>query len=143
MPSQTDLDMGGTVREWVNQYLGPSVGWVQLPARNILEIIAPGTYTLDLSTNLVHINVNGLVTIIMPPVINPSVPAGVLPGKFGKVAVGIVDIGGFASGANPITIQRNNANENILGLASIQITAQFGGFILYPSNTLKGWTNQA
>jgi hypothetical protein len=141
MPSQLDLDQGGTSREWVLTYLGPSVGWVRLPSRNLLEITAAGTYTLDLSTNLVHVNINGVVTINLPPAKNPSVPAGVLPGRFGKVGIGIVDIGGFASAGNPITIAAA-AGETIFNLASIQITAAFGGFILYPSNTLKGWTNQ-
>ncbi len=141
MASQLDLDQGGTSREWVSTYLGPSVGWIRLPARNLLEITAAGTYTLDLSTNLVHVSVNGAVTINLPSSQNPAVPAGVLPGKFGKVAVGIVDIGGFA-GAHPITLVPA-AGETIMNLASIQITSPYGGFILYPSNVLKGWTNQS
>lgn len=141
MASQLDLDQGGTSREWVNQYLGPSVGWVRVPARNLLEITAAGTYVLDPSINLVHVNFNGAVTITMPPATNPTVPAGVLPGLFGKMGIAIVDIGGFAT-ANPITIQRANNTENIMGLASIQIANNFGGYILYPSNVLKGWTNQ-
>jgi hypothetical protein len=141
MPSQLDLDQGGTSREWVSTYLGPSVGWVRLPSRNLLEITAAGTYTLDPSTNLVHVNVAGAVTIVLPPASNPAVPAGVLPGKYGKIAMGIVDIGGFAA-AHPITIQAA-AGETVLNAASIQIAANFSGYILYPSNTLKGWTNQS
>ncbi len=142
MPSQLDLDMGGTSREWVSTYLGPSVGWVRLPSRNLLEVTAAGTYTLDPSTNLVHVKVAGVVTIILPSAINPVVPAGVQPGLFGKMGIGIVDIGGNAQ-ANPITIQPASVSETIMNLASIQITANYGGFILYPSNTLKGWTNQS
>jgi hypothetical protein len=141
MGSQLDLDQGGTTREWAMVYMGPSVGYAWMPVRNLLEITVAGTYTLDPSTNLVHVNVNGAVTIIMPPATNLGVPAGVVPGRFTKPGIAIVDIGGFA-GANPITIQRNNSSENILGLVSIQITSNYGGFILYPSNTLKGWTNQ-
>lgn len=141
MSSQLDLDQGGTAREWVSTYLGPSVGWVRLPSRNLFEIIVAGTYTLDLSTNLVHVNVNGAVTVNLPAASNPAVPAGVLPGKFGKVGIGIVDIGGFAA-AHPITIAAA-ATETIMNLASIQITSSYGGFILYPSNVLKGWTNQS
>lgn len=142
MPSQLDLDQGGTSREWVETYLGPSVGWVRLPSRNLLEITAGGSYTLDPSTNLVHVKANAAVTITLPSTINPSVPAGVLPGLFGKMGVGIVDIGGFAA-AHPITIQPASVAETIMNLASIQITAAYGGFILYPSNSLKGWTNQS
>jgi len=140
-PSQLDLDQGGTTREWAQIYLGPSVGWVRLPARNLLEITAIGTYTLDYSTNLVHVNANGAVTVTLPPATNPSVPAGVLPGQFGKTAISVVDIGGFA-GTNPITIAAA-AGETIMSFATIQIAVNYGGFILYPSNTLKGWTNQS
>lgn len=142
MPSQLDLDQGGTSREWVETYLGPSVGWVRLPSRNLLEITAGGSYILDPSTNLVHVKANAAVTITLPSTINPSVPAGVLPGLFGKMGIGIVDIGGFAA-AHPITIQPASGAETIMNLASIQITAAYGGFILYPSNSLKGWTNQS
>ena len=141
MSSQLDLDQGGTSREWVSTYLGPSVGWVRLPSRNLLEIKVAGTYTLDLSTNLVHVNVNGSVTINLPPASDPSVPAGVLPGKFGKVGIGIVDIGGFGP-TFPITIAAA-AGETIMSLSSIQLSVRFGGFILYPSSTLRGWTNQS
>ena len=141
MSSQLDLDQGGTSREWVSTYLGPSVGWVRLPSRNLLEITVAGTYTLDLSTNLVHVKVNGAVTINLPPASNPSVPAGALPGQFGKVSIGIVDIGGFAN-AHPITIAAA-AGETIMNIASIQITSNYAGFILYPSNVLRGWTNQS
>jgi hypothetical protein len=118
------------------------VGWVRLPSRNLLEITAAGTYTLDYSTNLVHVNVNDAVTIILPPASNPGVPAGALPGKFGKVSIGIVDIGGFAA-AHPIIIQPASGAETILNLPFIQIVSNYGGFILYPSSTLNGWTNQS
>lgn len=137
-----DLDQGGTSRQWVKEYLGPSVGWVWAPARNLLEITAAGTYTLDLSTNLVHIKIAGAVVIILPSVINPSVPAGAVPGLFVKSPIGIVDIGGFAA-ANPITIKPASLSENIFNQPQIQITSNYGGFILYPSNALKGWTNQS
>jgi len=142
MGSQLDLDQGGTSREWVNTFLGPSVGWVRLPARNLLEITAAGNYTLDPSVSLVHVTVNGAVTITLPSAINPTVPAGAQPGLFAKNGIGIVDIGGFAA-AHPITIKPASGAENILGLAQVQISANYGGFILYPSNTLKGWTNQS
>lgn len=142
MSSQLDLDQGGTSREWMRTYLGPSVGWVNIPARNLLEITTGSTVTLDPSTNLVHVNVNGAVVIILPPATNPAVPAGALPGPYAKNSVAIVDVGGFAA-AHPITIQPISVSETILGLASIQITSNFGGFILYPSNLLRGWTNQS
>lgn len=138
MGSQTDLDQGGTSREWVNTYLGPSVGWVRLPSRNLLEIIAAGTYNIDYSTNLIHINTTGAVVLNLPSAQNTSVPAGVLPGKNGKIAISIVDI----SGAPNVTIDPA-AGETIVNAASLTLTNAYSGFILYPSNTLKGWTNQS
>jgi hypothetical protein len=140
MGSQLDLDQGGTAREWVMVYMGPSVGYVRAPRRSPLAIIAAGTYTLNYSTNLVEVNVAGAVTIILPSAIDPKVPAGVLPGDYVKCPITIVDIGGFA-GANPITIEPASGSETILGEASIQITASYGGYSLIPSNTQQGWTN--
>lgn len=140
MSSQTDLDKGGTAREMVSVYMGPSVGYVMQPKRSPLQITVAGTYPIDYSTNLVEVNCNGAVTIILPSAIDPAVSAGVTPGKYAKSQITIVDIGGFAT-TNPITIQPASGSENILGLASIQITANYGGFSLAPSNTQKGWTN--
>lgn len=139
MASQTDLDQGGTSREWTNVYLGPSVGWMRMPARNILSITAAGTYTLDLSTNYVTVNVAGAVIIILP---SPSLGAGAgpQPGKSIRAPVTIVDIGGFAS-FNPITIQPDSVSRQIMGLPQVQITSSYGGFILYPNGTQ--WTNQS
>ncbi len=140
MSSQTDLDQGGTIREWTSVYLGPSVGWQRLPVRNVLVITAPGTYTLDLSTTLVQVNIAGSVTIVLPPVKNAAFSAGVTPAKFIFAPVSIVDVGGFAA-ANPITIQAA-AGETVLNAASIQITSNFGGFILYPRGA-GAWSNQS
>ena len=141
MPSQTDLDQGGTDREWVKQYLGPTVGWVWVPARNALTITAPGTYTIDLSTNLVRVNVVGAVTIVLPSTIIPTnPPAGALPGVSVRAQITIVDIGGNAA-AHPITIQPASVAETIMNLTQIQITSNYGGFILQPNAGTKTWTN--
>ncbi len=142
MASQLDLDQGGTNREWASIYLGPSVGWVRAPVRNTLDIAAAGTYTLDLSTTYVQVRVAGAVTIILPSVKVSAIPAGAQPGLNVRAPVTIVDIGGNGA-AHPITIQPVSGAETILGLAQIQITSNFGGFILYPNNALSNWTNQA
>lgn len=139
MPSQTDLDMGGTARQWVRTYMGPSVGWVYLPGRNPLTITAAGTYVVSPDTSLVTVNVNGNVTIMLPTAIDPGVPAGVLPALYAKTKVTVVDIGGFAQ-AHPITIKPASVAENVVGLAQIQINANYGAFTLEPSNTQRGWT---
>jgi len=141
MGSQTDLDQGGTSRQWVRTYMGPSVGWVYLPGLNPLPTItAAGTYTLSPDTTLVQVNVNGLVTIILPTAINPGVPAITLGARYAKRPITIVDIGGYASLANPITIEPASVAETLMALASIQIAVAYGGFTLNPSNEQKGWT---
>lgn len=139
MTSQLDLDQGGTFREWVSTYFGPSVGWVRVPAKNILSVNAAGIFTVDPSTNLVRVRVAGIVTIILPSAVVPTVPAGVLPGLFTLGAITITDIGGFAA-ANPITIQPA-PTENIMGLSSIQLNSNYGSFVLFPVNGLRGWTS--
>lgn len=139
MASQTDLDQGGTARQWVRTFLGPSVGWVNLPGRNPFPIVAAGTYILAPDTSLVTVNVSGAVIIFLPTAQDPSVPAGVLPALYAKTPVTIVDIGGHGQ-AHPITINPASIAENIAGLASIQIQVNYGGFTLNPSNSQKGWT---
>lgn len=147
MPSQTDLDQGGTTRQWERVYLGPSVGWVYIPVKNFLAsagnsttINAQGTYTLDPSTTFVQINVNGPVTIILPPAVIPS-NAMTLPGRFVRSNVTIVDVGGFASIANPIIIQPTSVAETVMGLTQIRITSSYGGFILQPVSNRSTWVN--
>jgi hypothetical protein len=142
MGSQSDLDQGGTSRIWDKQYLGPSVGWIQVPVRNILPITAAGTYAIDPSTSLITVNVAGPVTVILPTTLNPSSGGMGQPGLFVDNPITIVDIGGHAN-ANPITIQPFSGSENILGLASIQITSNYGGYTLLPSAAQQGWSATA
>lgn len=142
MPSQQDLDQGGTSRQWVRKYLGPSVGWVNVPSQNYFPITAGGTYILDPSTNFVPVNTTGAVTITMPSASDPAYAGGGTTQSqlFANPSIVIVDIGGNA-GAHPITIQRNNIAENIMGLASIQITVNYGGYTLTPSPAQLTWNS--
>jgi hypothetical protein len=141
MSSQTDLDQGGTARQWVRTYMGPSIGWVYLPGMVPLPVInTAGTYIIQPNTTLVQVDVAGAVTIILPSAINPGVPAVALPALYARHPITIVDIGGFAQ-AHPITIQPASGAENIMSLAQIQITVAYGAFTLNPSNTQSGWTN--
>lgn len=141
MPSQLDLDQGGTARQWVRTYLGPSVGWVYLPGLNPLPTITvAGTYVIAPDTTLVQVNCAGAAIIKLPAAIEPLVPAGVLPALFAKKPITIVDIGGQAQ-AHPITIQPISVAETIMGLASIQIDSNYGAYTLSPSNSQQGWTN--
>lgn len=136
MPSQLDLDMGGTSRETVLTYLGPSVGWVNAPARSVLTITAAGTYAVLNSTTLVLINTTAAVTLTLPTALNPSVVAGAQPGPYVKSIITIVDI----AGAPNVTIDPISVAETIMGLASIKLATAYGSYSLRPDNTLKGWT---
>ncbi len=141
MSSQLDLDQGGTSRQWVRTFMGPSVGWVMLPGLNPIALItAAGTYVIQPDTTLVEVNCTGAVIITLPSAIYPGVPAITQGALYAKKPITVVDIGGHAQ-AHPITIHPASVAENILGLASIQITANYGGFTLSPSNAQKGWTN--
>lgn len=140
MGSQIDLDQGGTSRQWVRTYMGPTVGWVYLPGLNPLPTItAAGTYILTPDTTLVQVNVAGAVIIILPTAIYPKVPATTQAALFAKKPVTVVDIGGFAA-AHPITIEPASVAETIANLAQIQVDAAYGGYTLYPSNEQKGWS---
>src|SRR5277367_2896530 len=145
MTSQIDLDQGGTFRQWVREYLGPSVGWVTVPASNVLSITAAGTYALNLSTTLVEVNVAGAVTITLPSAQGTSSLGGTggttdstNPGVAAKYPITIVDIGGHAA-ANPITIQPISGGETIMGLASISLSVNYGGYTLQPIPGAKTW----
>ena len=139
MSSQIDLDQGGTNREWTKVFMGPSIGWVARPVTNQFPITLGGTFILDLSTNYVPVNTTGAVTIILPSTLNSPAGATAQPGTYVGTPIVIADIGGNAQ-AHPITIQPT-AGDTIMGLASIQITANYGAFTLSPNSTLRTWNS--
>ena len=121
--------------------MGPSIGWVDIPGQNILNVTSSQTFTVQPSTNLVLVNVPaGGVTIILPSSQVFAAGAGALPGLFANVPITIVDVGGFASTSN-IIIQPNNVSETIMGLTQITITTNFGGFTLQPIPSQRTWNS--
>ena len=140
MGSQLDLDQGGIFRGWDRQWMGPTVGWILVPLKNILLITTAGTVIILPSTSLVEVNVAGAVTLKLPSVIAPSAGAGALPGLFANNPITIVDIGNKAQ-ANPITIQPASGAETIMGLAQIQITVNYGGYTLQPISAQSTWNS--
>jgi hypothetical protein len=139
MTSQLDLDQGGTFRQWQKAYLGPSVGWINVPLQNILPIIATGTYNIDTSTSLVTINTASSVTIILPTVLGSTGGVQAQPGRYALNPITIVDIGGNAA-TFPTTIQPF-PGENIMSLSSLPLSTNFGGYTLAPNATLHGWNS--
>jgi hypothetical protein len=140
MPSQTDFDQSGTSRQWVKSYLGPSIGWIMEPLQNVLSISAGGTFVIDPSSSLVQVNTTGAVTLILPSCANPAAGPQAQPGLFAKNPITVVDVGGNAQ-LHPITIQRNNAGESIMGLASITISVNYGGYTLQPVPSTLTWNS--
>lgn len=140
MPSQTDLDQGGTQRQWTRSYMGPSVGWINVPLQNILQITAGGTYNIDPSTSLIEVNTTGVVIIVLPSAVTPAAGAQAQPGLFAKNPITIVDTGGNAT-AHPITIQPVSGAETIMGLASISLSVNFGGYTLQPISAQSTWNS--
>lgn len=140
MSSQLDLDQGGTTRGWVKQYLGPSVGWIYVPQQGIQLITAAGTYTILPSVSLIEVNVAGAVTLMLPSVIPPAAGPQALPGLYANNPITIVDVGNHAQ-ANPITIKPASVAETIMGLTQIQITVNYGGFVLQPISAQSTWNS--
>jgi hypothetical protein len=120
--------------------MGPSIGWLDIPGQNIQPITAAGTYTIDPSINLIEVNVAGAVTIILPSAVFPAAGAQAQPRLFAANPITIVDVGGNAA-SNNITIQPNNVSETVMGLTSIKIATNFGGFTLQPVSAQKTWTS--
>ncbi len=127
-----DLDKGGRLRLWDKIYLGPSLGWIMQQVTSIVKVAVAGTVTLDPGVTLVEVNVVGAVTVVLPD----SVP---YPGTIAN-PITVVDTGGNAE-ANSITIQ-GSGGQLIMGLASIQITSNFGSFTLVPDTVTGGWVQQ-
>src|SRR6516164_6728193 len=130
MGSQQDLDQGGTSRQWLKEYMGPSVGWKDTPLRNIVEITVGGTYNIDPSTNLVRVNTTGAVTLVLPSAANPAASFS-QQNLFARNAITVVDVGGHA-GLSPITIQRNNPADNIMGAPSLTLSVNYSTITLLP-----------
>jgi len=137
MSSQTDLDQGGTFRQLERIYLGPSVGWINVPQAAVLPIVATGTYAISRGTNLITINTNSNVTINLPSSKASAQTPQAIPGQWVLIPVTIIDIGGFAN-ANTYNINANGA-ELIDGFAQIRLNASYGVYVLKPILETGGW----
>lgn len=141
MTSQTDQDQGGINRQTYKQYLGPSIGWVTVPMRSVLNITAAGTYNVDLSISLITVNVAGTVILNLPSVLVSGAGAGAVPGPSIQNPIAIVDNGGNAGGF-PITAVAAGG-QNIDGLANVQISSSYGALVLTPNSQTSNWVATA
>lgn len=144
MPSQLDLDQGGTFRQTQRLYLGPSVGWVEVPNQWLLNVIAAGTTIVSRGTNLILVNFNGLVTLQLPSLKASTAGAQAIPRQFTTIPITFTDLGGFASPANPITVLPFGT-ELISGTFNntttlLKLTSSFGSLVLRPDIVNGGGT---
>jgi hypothetical protein len=135
-----DLDQGGTFRETTRIYQGPSLGWQQgaAPPTAVVSVTVAGTTVIQPGVSLVHVNVNGSVTIQLFRSKGNAAGAGQVPGSYLQPIVTINDIGGFAQ-AFPITILPA-AGETISGSLSFIINANYGLVSLLADVLNGGWT---
>lgn len=138
MGSQLDLDQGGTFRQRQRVYLGPSVGWIEVPYSVWLPVTVGGTTNVLRGNTLVTINFNGNVTLQLPSSLASAAGAQAIPGSFIDTPLTIVDIGGFAQ-ANTYLILPFGS-ETIDNQASIQLVSAYGAFILKPQVLVGGWS---
>ena len=82
----------------------------------------------------------GAVTIVLPSCQTPAAGAQAQPRLFASNPITVIDIGGNAA-TNNITIQPNNVVETVMGLSSIKIATNNGGFTLQPVPAQKTWTS--
>jgi hypothetical protein len=135
-----DLDQGGTFRETTRIYQGPSLGWSQgaAPPTAVASVTVAGTTVIQPGVSLVHVNVNGSVTIQLFRSKGNAAGAGQVPGSYLQPIVTINDIGGFAQ-ANPITILPASG-ETISGSNSFIINSNYGLVSLLADVLNGGWT---
>ena len=131
-----DLDQGGTFRQWVNGFLGPTVGWLRLQAMNVLQVTSGLTVVVQPGVTLVAVNVAGTMSVYLPSVI----PALGVPSSFPRRPLTIVDTGGNAGSFTILIIPFTG--ETIMGLPSIPIQTAYGAYTLIPDPDTKDWVQQ-
>ena len=135
-----DLDQGGTFRETTRIYLGPSLGWSQgsAPPSAVITVGAVGTVLVQQGTSIVHVNVNGSVTVQLFAARGNAAGAGQVPGSYIQTVLTVNDVGGYAQ-AFPITILPA-VGETISGSNSFILSANYGLVTLLADVLNGGWT---
>lgn len=140
MGSQLDLDQGGTFRQYQKVWMGPSVGWLNMPVQAILTISAAGTYTIQRWTNLIKLKVtSGTVNLNLPSSKASAQGPQALPGQWVYNPVIVCDLSGQAGGATTVNLNPNGS-ELISGLGQVQLATPYGTVLLEPILDTGGWT---
>lgn len=140
MGSQLDLDQGNTFRQFQKVWMGPSVGWLNMPFQAVLEITAAGTYTIQRWTNFIKMKAAaGVVNINLPSSKASAQGPQAIPGQWVIAPVVIFDLSGQAGGATTVHINPNGS-ETISGLAQVDLATPYGTILLEPILDTGGWT---
>ena len=131
-----DLDQGGTFRQCVNGFLGPTVGWLRLQTVNILPVTSGLTVHVQPGVTLVAVNVANTMSVYLPSVL----PALGVPATFPQRPITVVDTGGNAGTDTILIIPWTG--ETIMGLSSIPIQTAYGAYTLIPDPATKDWVQQ-
>src|SRR6266702_7534393 len=67
MTMATDLDQGGAIREWLNTYYGPTLGWIRVEANDAFPFSS--------------ISINGTVNSLTPGIVETLAVAGPIVGS--------------------------------------------------------------
>lgn len=139
MPSQLDLDQGGTFRQYQRIFMGPSVGWQTMPVQAIITQSIAGTLTLLRWTNLVKLRVaTGVLNINLASSKASAQGPQAIPGQWVYNPVVIIDQSGQAGLATTVNLNPFGA-ELISGLTQVQLAAPYGTIILEPELVTGGW----
>jgi hypothetical protein len=135
-----DLDQGGIRQHLIRQYMGPTIGWVQVPENRFPPIFVGGTYAIDFSVTYVPVAAANVI-IILPLWFVAARLQAVNPGLNGLIPITVADIGGTAQGS-PIIVQPTGPDDTISGLTSYTINVNYGSATFIPDRNLPGWTIQ-
>jgi hypothetical protein len=128
----------GQAAQFVRCWMGPSLGWQDLPVDPILEVTAPGPLTLPAYANRVLLK--ALATPIqLPPVAQwmvASLPLANISGF--ERGIFIKDLSGVAGPATPVVVNPNGG-ETIDQLPSYSIITTNDCLRLYGLSDRSGW----
>ena len=131
-------DQGGSNYQRVRAYLGPTLGWVELPV--VPELIITSAAALTIPAYASRILLSAAVKAIALPSVSQWMLAS-LPlantAAFDR-SIWIKDYIGDASSGAPIVVTPNGS-DTIDGLSSFSIITPSDLIRLYPMTSLAGW----
>jgi hypothetical protein len=134
-----NLDQSGTNCQFIDTWMGPSLGWQRLPVVPELIVTSAGPFVVPNYASRILLNVAGLTPITLPLVsqwVNAK-PIGTNVAAFDR-SIWIKDLVGAASPASPIVVNPSGS-DLIDGLGSYSIIAKHELLRLNILSDLSGW----